>query len=40
MQFEVFKCIQHVPDRDSGTACPHAGAKTVLLSKMAYNSIY
>lgn len=39
MQFEVFKCIQHVPDRDSRAACPHVGAKEVLLPEMLYNSV-
>lgn len=34
MQIEVFKCIQHVPDRALRTACTHAGAKEIILPKI------
>lgn len=40
MWIEVFKSIQREPDGALITACPHAGAKEILLPKIFLNSIY
>ena len=40
MRIEVFKCVQRVPDRALRYACPHAGAKQILLPKLFLKSIY